>query len=373
MNQIKSNHLLSTFPFFFSILKGVSAKTVFERQPCDSWKRFLPEVEIFLYNNFYVRTSLIHLLQPNREYLIFLNAEILFHKMSDIHDTIAIFSSYRTDRWVNVDHLSWDYRQGLADDMLMHFTRDFLADVEQVQNKRESGWVFQEIRQVNIVKIEREPLLGTFAKTRNHKYCELLAIPKKILLRCVAFPEQFMTQALRALNICVPGNLVLKLEFIKQGNLRNITRENITEALSFLRFRELLKPECEHKLAKADFQKLERLNSPFNEHLIHKYPFLAAFKGFSICLYRMIKCSHTYRLINTHLSTNWKNKDFLKVHLLETTNIAKNRTHGDHTILILSFNQFVAKFKYKKTKDTTVRACDGCLMPELLCPLFFYI
>ena len=219
-------------------------------------------------------------------------------------------SGYRNERWLLVERLDQEYRQELADEMLLHFTRLFLDDVEAVMNKRESGWIFENIRQINIVKIEREPVFAAYARTFGPRRYDLMEVPKKICRRITAHAEQFLDPFLRSLNVCIPGCITLKLEHIKHGRLDRISSKNMAEALQYLRYREILKPQ--HGISKSDIGILEKLNLKFNKSLLFKYPFLTAFEGFSLNIYKMIKGSITYHLVNTYLSEHWKKKIFCK-------------------------------------------------------------
>ena len=347
---------------FFCLL-GVSSKTVFVRAQSELWKSFLPEVEIYIYSNFYLRPRLLHLLQPDHEYICFINAEIQFVKLTDPTDHITIMSGYRNERWLLVERLDQEYRQGLADEMLLHFTRLFLDDVEAVMNKRESGWIFDNIRQINIVKIEREPIIAAYARTFNQCSYDLMEIPKKICRRITAFPERFLDPSLQALNICIPACIALKLEHIKHNNLDKISTKDMAEALHYLRYQEIVRPE--HGISKSDISILEQLNLKFNKSLLFKYPFLTAFDGFSLCLFKMVKASKSYHLVNTYLSEHWKQNNFLQVHLLDISNIVTKNTSVDHVILILNFHAIVSRLRTTSKKSGKFRACHGC------CKAFF--
>ena len=75
-----SFHFIS---FLFHNVKGLSAKQVFCRQDNQNDRYFLPEVELYIYIQFHVRPFLKQLLSPSHRYLIYLNAEIEFVKITD--------------------------------------------------------------------------------------------------------------------------------------------------------------------------------------------------------------------------------------------------------------------------------------------------
>ena len=140
--------------------KGLSSKIVFQRAPQEEWKNYLPESETFIYTNFYLRQTLAGILQPGKEYLIFLAAEIQFHKIQDFQDTMTIFSSYRNQRWITVEYHSVEMANRFTDEMLTHFNIQILEDIDALHNKKESGWVYDRIIKMSLVKIERNILHG---------------------------------------------------------------------------------------------------------------------------------------------------------------------------------------------------------------------
>ena len=144
----------------FPTSKGLSSKIVFQRAPQEAWKSFLPECETFIYTNFYLRETLTGILQPGKEYLIFLAAEIQFHKITDVRDTMTIFSSYRNQRWLTIEYVSVEITQNYVDEMLTHFNCQILEDIDALHNKKESGWVYDQIIKMSLVKIERNILHG---------------------------------------------------------------------------------------------------------------------------------------------------------------------------------------------------------------------
>ena len=107
-----------------------------------------------------MRPALSRILQPGKEYLIFLAAEIEFHKLTDVTDTMTIFSSYRNQRWLTIDYDSLAVTNRYADEMLTHFGIQIMFDIDSVQNKKESGWVYSKVVKMSIVKIERSILHG---------------------------------------------------------------------------------------------------------------------------------------------------------------------------------------------------------------------
>ena len=346
----------------------MSAKTIFQRAPHETWKSYLPETEIFIYHNFYMRPTLSQILQPGKEYLIFLSAEIEFHKLTDINDKMSIFSSYRNQRWISVDHNSLAVSNRYADEMLTNFSIQIMSDIDSVQNKKESGWVYEKVIKMSIVKIERNILLGpSFGATprRNKKpYSFNKHFQTTLKTTNLRIPDNYIPYSFsKHPNICIPLAIVIKLEHIRAGGLfsrQTLSLRRMASALHNLRFKELQTVENDFKIYKKDLPKLEEINKGFGEALKQQYPFLRLYDGFSLNMYRVLGLyeAHkggTVRLTTSHLSENWNSSKFLQIDLLDATDILDPPV-TDHVLIILNYIQLVSHRKDTRYKH----ACRAC-------------
>ena len=338
----------------WGIKKGLSSKIVFQRAPQEDWKTYLPESETFIYTNFYLRRTLSEILQPGKEYLIFLAAEIQFHKITDVTDTMTIFSSYRNQRWLTIEYNSLQEINRYADEMLANFNIQILEDIDALHNKKESGWVFDRIIKMTLVKIERNILHGPSFGHRGHpsrapSSCAIHPQFKTVLNPfVVALPDHYIPSSYCSAypNICVPLAIILKLEQLKAGSLvrnRNVTSlmKNVTSALRSLRFSELQTPENDFKIYKKDFPKLEDINEGFSDALKQQYSFLHIYRGFSINMFKLLgqqelHKGNTARLTTSHLSRHWNCSDFLQIDLLDSSNVL-DPPIPNHVLIILNY------------------------------------
>ena len=364
------------FTFLFCFLpsrsngksKGVSSKIVFQRAPQEEWKSYLPESETFIYTNFYLRQTLAGILQPGKEYLIFLAAEIQFHKITDITDTMTIFSSYRNHRWLTIEYHSLEMTSRFTDEILTHFNIQILEDVDALHNKKESGWVYDRIIKMSILKIERNilhgPSFGHRGTPRVKSSCTILPQFKTMLNpHLVQFPDHFIPYSYSTYpNICVPLAIIMKLEYLKAGGLnrRKVHMKDVTAALHSLRFRELQTPENDFKIYQKDFHKLEDINEGFSEALKQQYPFLQLYRSFSINMFKLLgqKEQHkgdTAHLITSHLSRHWNSPYHLQVDLLDSSNVL-DPPSTDHVLVILNYFGLVNHRKDRRYNH----ACRSC-------------
>ena len=120
----------------------------------------MAESEIFLYHNFHLRQNLSNTFQPGKEYIIFLSAEIEFNKIANPEDTCTIFSSFRNQRWLTIEYISPNFIRNIADELLTNFHIQIMEDIESMTNKKESGWSYNKIINMSVVKLERDIMLG---------------------------------------------------------------------------------------------------------------------------------------------------------------------------------------------------------------------
>ena len=346
----------------------MSSKIVFQRAPQEDWKSYLPESETFIYTNFYLRQTLSGVLQPGREYLIFLAAEIQFHKITDFNDTMTIFSSYRNQRWLTIEYNSLEMTNRFVDQILSHFNIQILEDIDALHNKKESGWVYDRIIKMSLVKIQRNilhgPSFGHRGGTRRPTPASILPQFKSTLNPYhVRLPDLYIPYSYRAYpNICVPLAIVLKLEYLKAGGLNHrVSRKDIVSALDSLQFRELQIPENDFKIYKKDFPKLEDINEGFSESLKKQYSFLRLYQGFSINMFKVLgqqeqHKGNTIRLTASHLSSRWNSSKFLQIDLLDSSNVLTPPT-TDHVLVILNYFGLINHRKDKRYKFGC-RACQ---------------
>ena len=349
--------------------KGLSSKIVFQRAPQEEWKNYLPESETFIYTNFYLRQTLAGILQPGKEYLIFLAAEIQFHKIQDFQDTMTIFSSYRNQRWITVEYHSVEMANRFTDEMLTHFNIQILEDIDALHNKKESGWVYDRIIKMSLVKIERNILHGpSFGHrgTPQVKSSRTILPQFKTMLNphLVQLPDNFIPYSYSTYpNICVPLSIIMKLEYLKHGGLNRgkVHMKDVTAALHSLRFRELQTPENDFRIYRKDFHKLEDINEGFSDTLKQQYPFLQLYRTFSINMFKFLgqqeqHKGNTARLITSHLSNHWNSSYHLQVDLLDSSNIL-DPPSTDHVLVILNYFGLVNHRKDRRY-NYACRACQ---------------
>ena len=312
------------------------------------------------------------MLQPGKEYIFFLAAEIQFHKMTDAADTMTIFSSYRNQRWITMEYDSLAITNRIVDEMLIYFNIQIVEDIDDLQNKKESGWVYERIVQMNIVKIERDILHGPcfghrgVPANKNKPSYKIHPHAYPSLRNSVRLPDPYIPAAfLSHPNICVPMAIVLKLEHMKMGGtgrLSNfISLKRISSALNNLRYRELQTPENDFMINKKDFSKFEDINEGFNDSLIQQYPFLQLYQGFAINMYKFLgkESQHkgdTARITTTLLSKHWNKSSFLQIDLLESVNVLTPPVK-DHVLTILDYPSLITHRKDNRY-GYACRACQ---------------
>ena len=366
-------HCLTLFscclPPGISTIKGVSSKITFQRAPHETWKSFLPESETFIYTNFYLRDTLSEILQPGKEYLIFLAAEIQFHKITDLTDTMTIFSSFRNQRWLTIEYNSPELIRSYADEMLNHFNCQILEDIDALHNKKESGWVYERIVKMTLVKIERSilhgPSFGHRGLSAKLPLPTVLPQYENVLNpRIVRLPDRYVPASFSPYpNICIPMAIIIRLEHIKSGgrfNNKNISMKSLASSLDGLRFSELQTAENDFKIYKKDLPRLEDINEGFSESLKRQYPFLHFYRGFSLNVYRLVGQTRQHKgntacLTTSHLSVKWNSSEYLQIDLLESANLL-HPPMKDHVLVILDYFGLV-----NHRKDCRYsRACRAC-------------
>ena len=63
-------------------------------------QQFLPEEELFLLTNGYIRSYLANLIQTDFKWMIFITANVVFQKITDENEKMNIFSSHRNQNWI---------------------------------------------------------------------------------------------------------------------------------------------------------------------------------------------------------------------------------------------------------------------------------
>ena len=282
---------------------------------------------------------------------------------------MTIFSSYRNQRWLTIEYVSVEITQNYVDEMLTHFNCQILEDIDALHNKKESGWVYDQIIKMSLVKIERNILHGPSFGHRgvSAKLPQPTILPqfKTVLTpRIVRLPDQYIPVSFLSYpNICIPLAIVIKLEHLKAGGLFNnktFSIKNIASALSALRFSELQTVENDFKIYRKDLPKLEEINDGFSEPLKQQYSFLRFYRGFSINMYKFIgqqklHKGDTARVITSHLSKRWNSPDFLQIDLLDSTHLLRPPM-TDHVFIILNYFGLINHRKDKRYSH----ACRAC-------------
>ena len=343
---------------------------MFCRQDGQNDRYFLAEVELYIYIQFHVRPFLKELLTPNHRYLLFINAEIEFVKITDPDDSMSIFSSVRNARWLTVDQQNDDYLWDIVDQLLAMFLRKYFDDIENVLRRRGSGWSYNKLLQINVTHLKREPLgLLGFGTRRKPAYNPHL---RSAFLRNALDVNVFLPHTCKndiALS-CVPASIALKLVYTKVAGLTHAIKiRAIEETMKNINFKQLLTP-TQQTITQANFSRLEKMNLGFNSRLKEEYPFLSAFKGFSLNLFKIVyypgsQLVSTYRLIPIQLSQHWNSNDFLQVDLLDSDFAFASKTPDKHVLLITHFHRFAQSYLLK-TQGVRLKAfsCRACLKPH---------
>ena len=343
---------------------------MFCRQDDQNDRYFLPEIELYIYIQFHVRPFLKELLTPNHRYLIFINAEIEFVKIIDPTDTMSIFSSVRNARWLTLDQQNDEYLWDVVDQLLVMFLKKYFDDIENVLRRRGSGWSYNKLLQINVTHLRRDPLgvlgFGDPIKTpfNPHLYsrlrCNVLDVNRFLPH---VYRADIATQAEGLTLSCVPATIALKFEYIKaSGTLRRISIKTIKQTMKDINFETLLTP-TQQAIVRGDFSRLEKDNLGFNERLKESYPFLKAFKGFSLNLFKIIHYPKfkTYRLVPIQLSQHWNSNEFLQIDLLDSNFAFIQGAANKHILLITHFNRLAQSCLLKaqgvRFKEFSCRAC----------------
>ena len=340
----------------------MSTKTVFERAPHEAWKVFLPEAETYIYHNFHLRPNLTNTLQPGKEFIIFLTAEIEFNKIANVEDTTTIFSSFRNQRWLTIEHNCPNFIQNIVDELLTNFHIQIMEDIESLQNKKESGWSYNKMINMSVVKLERDILLGPSyghrgTATPKTTYKIQPHLRANINQQTIIIPHDRYTpkQFLSDRNLCVPLAIALKLEHLRNGK-RYINKSNIAKVLSALRYQELRTAENNFKIARKDFDTFENINKGFGSVLLQLYPFLHYYVGFALNCYKHLGSSkRSIRFTTTHLSKKWNKSQFFQIDLLESDGVLSPPV-ADHVLPIINFPAFISP----KSNNRHPNACRNC-------------
>ena len=309
-----------------------------------------------------MRPYLKNLLEENYRYLIFLAAEIEFEKIDDPSDTMTIFSSVRNSHWLVIDNLNEDHVTTLVDRLLVNFFKQYFDDIEATTRRKGSGWVYKRVVQINSTHLKRQPLglVGYARSYRAHReYNQHL---KPVLIRNVIDSARYYHPGLE----CVPGSIILKMEYIRlNGRIYDIAIGTVKSMMSSIRIEGLLGFNKDG-IPKENFSKIESLNYGFNGTLLRAYPFLGAFKGLALNLFKITHSSslNKYWLLPIQLSKHWNSNEFFQIDLLDSKFVFKDKNLSPspalHVLLIASFHRLAQNCLLKsgvKAKPYTCRAC----------------
>ena len=350
---------------------GTSSRQVFERCPSEGQPLLLPEQELWFYTNWHLREYLTQLLQPHSKYYIYITAQICFHKMDDQSDRMSISSSYRNNNWLIPQEDTTEYRRSLADGLLAQFSSYFFDDIECVERRRESGWVFRYVESISIVHLKRPP--GQVVGYGKMKRTPLkFALPfYKAFRYNVVDPTRFLSRGIKQIlqETCVPLSIILYLEFLLYGRLGHCKINYLLRLLAILQ----ITPgsRFSHAIAIPDFPALEQHIKRCFDGFQRNYLFLHRYQGISINLFSVIYAPNQrfYHLVPVHLSEKWNDPGYLQVDLLQDADILRvntNKKHTNkittlHTLLILNYARLVTVFGHDHHCPRNImKACRSC-------------
>ena len=345
----------------FSNISGTSSKCVFERR---TYQLFLMEEELFIWSNFYLRNHLQTILQTDYRYIVFITANIIFQKIADPGEKTNIFSSFRNRNWIVPTDPDPNEILGIVDSLLASFCRQFCYDVQDIENRQQSGWSYMLCESFECKYLRRPPgqILG-YAKI-GPPTNKILPSLKQIFLRNVILPERLAPH--KAVNQCILINIILRLEHIHKGTLVHTTKKKIKEALQHIKTTGV--QSLIDGIEPKDFRKIEKANENFSPKLIQMYPLLRMYRGFAINLFQVIHnpTFNTYNLYPIALSEVWNKEDYISIDMIKNSKALYQhcpKFYPNHALLITNYVRFVTNFNRNslgRNTRTIARVCRSC-------------
>lgn len=141
---------------------------------------------------------------------------------------------------------------------------------------------------------------------------------QRLFHRAVLDPANYLLSGYSRDNFCVLAAIIMAFHSKFGPPLRQVTQGAIESAITHLNFKGLF-TYAQKGLQLTDFRRLEKMNEPISNSLVHLFPSLAFFKGIALNLFCIRRQADIFRIFPVSLSINNRNSSFFQVDMIRLT------------------------------------------------------
>ena len=188
-----------------------------------------------------------------------------------------------------------------------------------------------------------------------------------IFRRTIYNPSLALLHTFSIDNYCILASIILtchlRFRSMSWFALRSKKGKLITEELiKTLNFNGLFSM-TKKGLAIAQLAALEKQNSPIPAKLLDHFPYLQAFQGFALNIYKIRQENKSFYLAPLSISQHSRCSNFMQIDMLHVTNDIMAPSHSapaNHVIFIPHMAGLMAKFRHKTNRNHFNIICRSC-------------